>query len=101
MKLKIKFILKFNWENFVIFWILFNLFFSLNDFIWNFYKFKKFEIESLFFSIILNVLNPLNFVERIKKAIENPNYIITIFFIFFISFIISFVRTKIKKCQKK
>jgi hypothetical protein len=101
VKSKIKFTLKFSWKNFLIFWILFNLIFSLNDFVWNFLVHKSLNFESFFYSFLMQIFSPFNLIPKIKRGFEDVNYLVTFLLVFSFSFFISFLRiertTKIRQ----
>jgi hypothetical protein len=102
VKSKIKFILKFSWKNFLIFWILFNFIFSLNDLTWNFLVYKNLNFESFLYSFIIQIFNPFNFVPKIKRGFEDMNYLVVFLLIFSFSFFTSFLRIeKMTKIRRK
>ena len=102
MKSKIKFTLKFSWKNFLIFWILLNFIFSLNDLIWNFLLYKNLNFESFIYSFVMQIFNPFNLVQKIKRGFEDISYLVTFLLIFLFSFFISFLRIeKIAKIRRK
>lgn len=88
--------LKFGWDSFVIFWILFTLLFSINDFIWKYYTEKSLDFLYLPMIFITNLLNPFQILVRIKTGLYDIKAMFTFIVILLFSFGISFIKIRSK-----
>lgn len=88
--------LRFKWARFVLFWSLFTLLFSINDFLWKYFTEKVLDPFYPIMIFIVNFINPFQFLVRIKTGLYDFNAMVTFLLIFFFSFILSFLEIRLK-----
>jgi len=88
--------LRFKWSRFIIFWLLFTLLFSINDFLWRYYSEKILDPLYPLIIFVASFLNPFQIIIRIKSGIYDFNAMITFLLIFFFSFLVSFLEIRLK-----